>query len=286
MKNDPILIVGGAGKTGGRVEARLRQRGLATRLASRSTPIPFDWAAPAGWAVALEDAAKAYVTYHPDVSLPSAADDIVSRARAHLAGGADRILIDTAGGLQKRIESGEAFDVAIITPAIVDGLAASGKIVPNSRVNLATVSIGVVVKEGAPKPDISSPESFKQTLIAARTVSYSRGASGLQFLEAVAQLGIADIVKQKSVPPEPGELVGAVVARGAAEIGIQQVSELLPVRGIDIVGPLPHQLQKEIVYGASALRGSKAPEAAKVFASFLQSATAASVLKKHGLDPF
>jgi uncharacterized protein YbjT (DUF2867 family) len=78
MKNDPILIVGGAGKTGGRVEARLRQRGLATRLASRSTPIPFDWAAPAGWAVALEDAAKAYVTYHPDVSLPSAADDIAA----------------------------------------------------------------------------------------------------------------------------------------------------------------------------------------------------------------
>ncbi len=161
-----------------------------------------------------------------------------------------------------------------------------GLLVPGSRVDFARSRSGVAIRAGAPKPDISSPESFKQALIAARTVSYSRGASGLQFLEAVAQLGIADVVKQKSVPPEPGELVGAVVARGAAEIGIQQVSELLPVRGIEIVGPLPRQLQKEIIYGASALPVSKAPEAAKVFATFLRSETAAPVLKKHGLDPF
>jgi uncharacterized protein YbjT (DUF2867 family) len=98
MKNDPILIVGGAGKTGGRVEARLRQRGLATRLASRSTPIPFDWAAPAGWAVALEDAAKAYVTYHPDVSLPSAADDIAALSRLAGKAGLQHIVLLSGRG--------------------------------------------------------------------------------------------------------------------------------------------------------------------------------------------
>jgi molybdate transport system substrate-binding protein len=189
-------------------------------------------------------------------------------------------------GIGQKIASGAAGDLLIAPPDFSDPLMKGGLLVPGSRVDFARSRSGVAIRAGAPKPDISSPESFKQALIAARTVSYSRGASGLQFLEAVAQLGIADVVKQKSVPPEPGELVGAVVARGAAEIGIQQVSELLPVRGIEIVGPLPRQLQKEIIYGASALPVSKAPEAAKVFATFLRSETAAPVLKKHGLDPF
>ena len=188
-------------------------------------------------------------------------------------------------GMGDRIRSGAAGDLLIAPAEFSDPLIKEGRLVAGSRVDFARSGSSVAVRAGAPKPDISSPDSFKQALIAARTVSYSRGASGLQFVEAIARLGIADAVKQKSVPPEPGELVGAVVARGAAEIGIQQLSELLPVPGIDIVGPLPAPLQKEIVYGTSALPNGKAPEAAKSFAAFLTSAAAKPVLKKHGLDP-
>jgi molybdate transport system substrate-binding protein len=147
----------------------------------------------------------------------------------------------------------------LIAPAeFSDPLIKEGRLIAGSRVDFARSGSAVAVRAGTPKPDIGSPESFKQALIAARTVSYSRGASGLQFVEAIARLGIADVVKQKSV---------------------------LPVPGIDIVGPLPVPLQKEIIYGTSALPNAKAPEAAKVFAIFLTSTIAGPVLKKHGLDP-
>jgi molybdate transport system substrate-binding protein len=188
-------------------------------------------------------------------------------------------------GMGDRIRSGAAGDLLIAPAEFSDPLIKEGRLIAGSRVDFARSGSAVAVRAGTPKPDIGSPESFKQALIAARTVSYSRGASGLQFVEAIARLGIADVVKQKSVLPESGELVGAVVARGAAEIGIQQLSELLPVPGIDIVGTLPVPLQKEIIYGTSALPNAKAPEAAKVFAIFLTSTIAGPVLKKHGLDP-
>jgi len=188
-------------------------------------------------------------------------------------------------GIGDRIRSGAAGDLLIAPTEFSDPLIKEGRLIAGSRIDFVRSGSAVAVRAGVPKPDIASPESFKQALIAARTISYSRGASGLQFVETIARLGIADVVKQKSVLPEPGELVGAVVARGAAEIGIQQLSELLPVRGIDIVGPLPAELQKEIVYGTSALPNGKAPEAAKAFAVFLTSAAAKPILKKHGLDP-
>jgi len=188
-------------------------------------------------------------------------------------------------GIGEKIRSGAAGDLLIAPAEFSDPLVKEGRLVGGSRVDFARSGSSVAVRAGAPKPDISSPESFKQALLAARTVSYSRGASGLQLVEVMARLGIADVVKQKSVFPEPGELVGAVVARGAAEIGIQQLSELLPVSGIDIVGPVPSELQKDIVYGTSALPDGKAPEAARIFAAFLRSPTAAPVLEKHGLRP-
>src|SRR6476620_9362011 len=148
---------------------------------------------------------------------------------------------DTAGGLQKRIESGEAFDVAIITPAIVDGLAASGKIVPNSRVNLATVSIGVVVKEGAPKPDIGTVEAFKNALLAAKSVAYidpaSGGSSGIYVDKLLERLGIADQVRPKAKLKKGGYVADLIVS-GEAELGLHQISEIVPVKGAVLVGPL------------------------------------------------
>ena len=116
-----------------------------------------------------------------------------------------------------------------------------------------------------------------QSLLAARAVSYSKGASGIHFVKALEKLGIADAVAAKLVPPAPGELVGAVVAKGAADIGAQQFSELLPVSGIDILGPLPPELQQTIVYGATAFPQSKEHEAAQDFVKFLRSEPARKV---------
>jgi molybdate transport system substrate-binding protein len=118
-------------------------------------------------------------------------------------------------GIGEKIRSGAAADLLIAPAEFSDPLVKEGKLVAGSRVDFARSGSSVAVRAGAPKPDLSSPESFKQALLAARTVSYSRGASGLQLVEVMARLGIADVVKQKSVFPEPGELVGAVVARGA-----------------------------------------------------------------------
>ena len=173
---------------------------------------------------------------------------------------------DTAGGLQKRIESGEAFDVAIITPAIVDGLAASGKIVPNSRVNLATVSIGVVVKEGAPKPDISTVEAFKNALLAAKSVAYidpaSGGSSGIYVDKLLERLGIADQVRPKAKLKKGGYVADLIVS-GEAELGVHQISEIVPVKGAVLVGPLPKEIQNTTTYAAGLSAAAQNKDAAQ-----------------------
>jgi molybdate transport system substrate-binding protein len=184
-----------------------------------------------------------------------------------------------------RFAKGVDADLLVAPAEFSEPLLASGRLVAGSRADFARSVAAVAIRAGTPKPDILSIENFRQALLNARSISYSRGASGLQFIEVVRRLGITEAIKQKSVLPEPGELVGSVVARGAAEIGIQQVSELLPVTGIEIVGPLPPQLRKDIVYSVSALPGRKGAEAASAFTEFLRSPAVAPVLRKHGLEP-
>lgn len=188
--------------------------------------------------------------------------------------------------LSGRIARGADADM-LVAPADFSGpLLASGHLVAGSRADFARSFVGVAVRAGSPKPDIRTIDSFRQALLAAASISYSRGASGLQFSEALQRLGIADTVKGRTVFPESGELVGTVVARGAAEIGVQQVSELLPVQGIEIVGQLPPELRKDIIYSISALSGRQGGAAAPAFVEFLRSPVVAPVLRKHGLEPF
>src|SRR6476620_3525059 len=195
---------------------------------------------------------------------------------------------DTAGGLQKRIESGEAFDVAIITPAIVDGLAASGKIVPNSRVNLATVSIGVVVKEGAPKPDIGTVEAFKNALLAAKSVAYidpaSGGWSGIYDDKLLERLGIADQVRPKAKLKKGGYVADLIVS-GEAELGVHQISEIVPVKGAVLVGPLPKEIQNTTTYAAGLSAAAQNSEAAQALIKTFSGPAAATVLKSKGMEP-
>ena len=195
---------------------------------------------------------------------------------------------DTAGGLQKRIESGEAFDVAIITPTIVDGLAASGKMVPNSRVNLATVSIGVVVKEGAPKPDIGTVEAFKNALLSAKSVAYidpaSGGSSGIYVDKLLERLGIADQVRPKAKLKKGGYVADLIVS-GEAELGVHQISEIVPVKGAVLVGPLPKEIQNTTTYAAGLSAAAQNKDAAQALIKTFSGPAAANVFKAKGMEP-
>ena len=187
--------------------------------------------------------------------------------------------------LIKRIREGAYGDIFVGPENFSSALMEEGRLQAGSRTAFARSSSAVAVKAGAPKPDLSSAESFRDALLAARAVSYSAGASGIYFVKALEDLGIADAVAAKLVKPKGGELVGDVLVRGDADIGVQQVSELLPVKGIDIVGPLPDALQKVIEYGATVFAQSKEREGGRAFVEFLRSEPARKVLRHCGLDP-
>ncbi len=187
--------------------------------------------------------------------------------------------------LIRQIRDGKRGDLFIGPEEYAGPLFDEGILLAGSRVPFARSTTALAVRAGAPQPDIGSPGQLKAALLAARTVSFSEGASGMMFVSVLNQLGIADAVRAKFVAPRPGEMIGAVVARGGAEIGIQQISALLPVQGIVIVGPLPDALQKPIIYGTHVFAGIKQHEAAPAFVRFLRSAAAVATLRRSGLEP-
>jgi molybdate transport system substrate-binding protein len=195
---------------------------------------------------------------------------------------------DTVGALTKRIAGGEVFDLAVLTPKAVDDLAKEGKFVAGSRASLARVGIGVVVKDGTPKPDISSVAAFKQALLAAKSVAYidpaAGGSSGIYVAGLLDKLGIAGEVKPKA-KLIPGGAVAEHVAKGEAELGIHQISEILPVKGVTLVGPLPAEIQNYTVYAAGVGAHAKESDAAKALLKTLTSPAAAEVLKSKGMEP-
>jgi molybdate transport system substrate-binding protein len=184
-----------------------------------------------------------------------------------------------------RLERGEPADVLIMVGYALEDLAKGGKVMPDSRVDLVKSAIGVAVKSGAPKPDISSAETLKRALQAAKTVAYSDSASGVYVsTEMFVKLGIADEMKDKArkIPATP---VGEIVARGEAEIGFQQISELKPVTGIDIIGPLPDELQKITVFSAGIASAARQAEAGKALIRFLASPAARATIVDSGMEP-
>ncbi len=191
----------------------------------------------------------------------------------------------TVNAIPVRLERGEPADVLIMVGYALDDLVKNGKVVADSRVDLVKSSIGVAVKVGAPRPDISSADALKRALLAAKSVAYSDSASGVYVsTEMFAKLGIADEMKDKArkIPATP---VGEIVAHGDAEIGFQQFSELKPVQGIDIVGPLPNELQKVTVFSAGIATVSKEPDAGKALIKFLASPAARAEIVKSGMEP-
>jgi molybdate transport system substrate-binding protein len=191
----------------------------------------------------------------------------------------------STNALLKDIESGAGGDLAILTAEAIDDLIKQGKAVAGGRVDLARSGIGVAVRKGAKRPDIASPEALKRALLAAKSVAHSKtGLSGIYFPTVLARLGIADEMTSKIVIPDPGTPVGEVVAKGDAEIGIQQISELLPVPGIEIVGPLPEPLQKITIFSGGVLTAAKDREGAAALLKFV-AAESHRLLKQKGLEP-
>lgn len=191
----------------------------------------------------------------------------------------------TTNAIPVRLERGEPADVLIMVGYALADLAARGKVVAGSQVDLTKSPIGVAVKSGAPRPDISSAESVRRALLAAKTIAYSDSASGVYVsTEMFDKLGIADAMKDKArkIPATP---VGEIVAQGEAELGFQQISELKPVKGIDIVGPLPEPLQKITIFSAGIASASKEPEAGRALIGFLASPAARDAIIASGMEP-
>jgi molybdate transport system substrate-binding protein len=197
-----------------------------------------------------------------------------------------KVTVEWAGtpDIRKRMAAGEVADIVISAGATEDFIK-EGKLVAGTEAKLGKSGVGVAVREGAPKPDISSADALKKAVLDAKSVAHSAGASGVYVASMFQKLGISDQVKAKLATVKPGEAVGEVVARGDAEIGFQQIGELLPVKGIQLVGPLPPELQNITVFSGAIHSASKAPDAAAALIKFLTTPAAAEVLKKHGLEP-
>jgi molybdate transport system substrate-binding protein len=191
-----------------------------------------------------------------------------------------------AGEIAKRIAAGEIYDLLIMPAENVESYAKQGKVVPGSRTPLGKVGIGVAVNERAPSPDIATPEAFKQTLLAAKSVVYidpARGTSGKHFAGVLQKLGIADQVNAKATLGAGGEVVEPV-GRGEIELGVHQITAILAVPGVKLVGPLPPALQKWTTYTAVTMPGARSPEAARALVAFLTSSEARTLFATKGFS--
>ncbi len=201
-----------------------------------------------------------------------------------------KLMVDneTVGALMKRIMGGEAFDVVFVSPGAVDELIAKGKVAAGSRTNLARVGIGVMVKEGAPQPNVSSVEAFKHAVLAAKTVAYidpaSGGSSGIYLAKLFDQMGIGDQVKAKARLKQGGHVADLIVS-GQAEFGIHQISEIVPVKGVTLVGPLPKEIQNYTTYAAGVAASTAQGDAARALIKVLSGPAAAKLLKEKGMEP-
>ena len=187
--------------------------------------------------------------------------------------------------VQKKLADGEPYDLIIMAGPAIDEQVKLGKAVAGSRVDLAKSGTGLAVKKGAAKPDISSADALKKTLLTVKSIGYSTGPSGVYMLSVFEKLGIADQVKGKLRQTPSGVFVGTLIANGDAEVGFQQVAELVHFAGIDYVGPLPGELQRMTTFSAGIHSGAKQADAARALMKFLTAPAAAPVIRKHGLEP-
>ena len=198
------------------------------------------------------------------------------------------ITFGNLGAIVKRVQGGEAADVVMIPKEGIDGFVKDGKAAAGNVTVIARSLMGVVVRKGTPKPDISSPEALKRALLAAKSITYSNPAggsgSGAHFAKVLERLGIANEMKPKTVFSPSGAAAGVLVAKGEAELGAQEFQLLTSIAGIEIVGPLPGDLQDTNVFAAAIMASARNAEASKALVSFLRTPEAAAVIKAKGME--
>lgn len=233
-------------------------------------------------------ALAAELRIHSSVAMQAIMDDLGSkftRATGHKI----NITHSAHAEVLKRAQSGEAIDIVIVNQPAAEGLVKDGRTASTRVSTLASSNVGLAVRKGAPRPDISSSETVRRALLAAKTISYSDpatgAATGVHFARVLERLGIADVMKPRAVFPTPPAVVGDLVADGRAELGVHQVQELLPVSGIDMVGMLPADLQLTIVFCAVILNTAKEADAAAALVRFMRTPEGAAVMRAKGNEP-
>lgn len=197
------------------------------------------------------------------------------------------VAIEAVGGVDaaKRVQAGEAFDVVVLASDAIDKLLAAGHLAAGSRVDLVRSGVSVAVRAGASRPDIGSEDALKRAVLAARTLGYSTGPSGVQLAKLFEHWGIADLIRERIVTAPPGVPVGALVAQGEVELGFQQLSELMHLDGIDVLGPLPAPVQIVTTFSAGVGAKSAQPDAARALLDFMASPAAADAKQRQGMTP-
>jgi molybdate transport system substrate-binding protein len=208
-------------------------------------------------------------------------------SRAYEAHSYQGVALESVGGVDvaRRVRAGEAFDVVVLASEALEGLRLAGHLLAGSKVDLVRSGVAAAVRAGAPRPDISSEDSLKRTVLTARTIGYSTGPSGVELAKLFERWGIAERVRERIVIPSPGVPVGTLVARGDVELGFQQWSELLRVPGIDVVGPLPAAAQIVTTFSAGVGTLSRQPDSARDLIAFMASPAVADAQRRHGLEP-
>lgn len=198
-----------------------------------------------------------------------------------------RVTIESVGGVDaaRRVAAGEAFDVVILASDAIDKLIASGHVLAGSKVDLVHSGVAVAVRTGAPKPDISSEDAVRQAILAARNISYSTGPSGVALAKLFERWGIAETIKDRIVTPPPGIPVGSLVASGAVELGFQQLSEMLNLEGLSVLGALPPAIQIITTFSAGVCATSTQAETVRAMLAYMASPAAAEAKRRQGMDP-
>ena len=196
------------------------------------------------------------------------------------------ITYDGSSQLKRKFEASEPFDLALIYPELIDELLKQGKLAPGVRADVAIVNVGVAIKKVTPKPDVSTVDAFKRTLLNAKSISHStEGASGVYFQGLIQRLGIAAELKPKLRPVDGGNHVVGPVAKGEVEIAVITIPFIFLDSGAELAGPLPKELQHPVIYTASISSAAKQPDAAKALIKHLTTPAAAAVIKSKGLEP-
>jgi molybdate transport system substrate-binding protein len=221
------------------------------------------------------------------VALKSTLDDLAAKFES-TGGGTVKMVYGLAAQLKQRVADGEADDVAVLIRPMMEDLLKQGKLAAGSLANVGGTPVAIAIRTGTPKPDIGTVDALKHTLIVAKSISYSDpakgGASGVYFAKVVDQLGLTDELKAKTILV-PGAQAPELVARGEAELGVAQGSEIIPVVGAELLGPLPGNLGSVTLFTAGIAAASTAPDAAKTFIKFITGQGAAPVLKAKGFEP-